>query len=272
MTCGDAAVGVHGQPTRFPELNELLGEFVGQVRAILGEAFVGAYLQGSFAVGDADEHSDCDFLVPITTQPDREREEALRALHDEIPTRSGHWCRHLEGSYPLATELRTTDHMGARWLFVDHGSRTLAWDSHCNTPWARWSLRERGITLAGPPPSTLVDTVAPHVMVAAARATLPSLVGDIHSWMPPTIAWGQRYIVTSAARALYTVNTAEVASKRQAILWARDRVDDQWHPLLDQVLADRELGFDSDTPPRPGSLEAAHEFAAYVAQISAAEG
>lgn len=257
-----------GPPTRFPELNELLVELVEQARAILAETFVGAYLQGSFAVGDADEHSDCDFLIPITTQPDRERESALRALHDEIPTRSGHWCHHLEGSYPLATELRTTDHMGARWLFVDHGARTLAWDTHCNTPWTRWSLRERGITLAGPPPNTLVDPVAPDVMVAAARTMLPSLVDDIHSWMPPTIAWGQRYIVASAARALYTVRTAEVASKRQAILWARERVNDRWHPLLDQVLADRELGFDPDTPPRPGSLVASHEFAAYVARLS----
>jgi hypothetical protein len=272
MTRGDAAHGGNRQPTPFPELNELLVELMERVRAILAETFVGAYLQGSFAVGDADEHSDCDFLIPITTQPDREREADLRALHDEIPTRSGHWCHHLEGSYPLAAELRTTAHMGARWLFVDHGSRTLEWDAHCNTPWARWALRERGITLAGPAPNTLVDPVTPEVMVAAARATLPSLVEDIHSWMPPTIAWGQRYIVASAARALYTVRTAEVASKRQAMSWARDRVDDRWHPLLDQVLADRELGFDSDAPPRAGSLEAAHEFAAYVAQISAAEG
>lgn len=260
-----------GPPTRFPELNDLLSELVERARAILAETFVGAYLQGSFAIGDADEHSDCDFLIPITTQPAPVRESALRALHDEIPIRSGQWCRHLEGSYPLAAELLTTDHLGARWLFLDHGSRTLAWDAHCNTPWTRWCLRERGITLAGPPPSTLVDPVAPDVMVVAARTMLPSLVDDIHSWMPPTIAWGQRYIVASAARALYTVRTAEVASKRQALLWARDRVDGRCHALLDQVLADRALGFDPDTPPRPGSLEAAHEFAAYVAQISAAE-
>ena len=88
-----------GQPTRFPELNELLVELRERARAILAETFVGAYLQGSFAVADADEHSDCDLLIPITTQPDPEREAALRALHDEIPTRSGHWCHHLEGSY-----------------------------------------------------------------------------------------------------------------------------------------------------------------------------
>lgn len=42
-------------PTPFPELNEILDELVDTTRAVLADNFVGAYLQGSFAVGDADE-------------------------------------------------------------------------------------------------------------------------------------------------------------------------------------------------------------------------
>jgi predicted nucleotidyltransferase len=263
----DPAGPVNPAPTQFPELNSLLVDLVQQARLILEETFVGAYLQGSFAVGDADLHSDCDFLIPISAHPGPRREALLRTLHDRIPTRPGHWSQHLEGSYPLAPELRTTKDLSARWLFVDHGSRTLAWSDHCNNPWARWSLRERGVTLVGPPPATLVDPVAPGVMRAAALATLPTLVEDIHSWMSPTIAWGQRYIVASAARALYTATTAEVASKARALRWARTIVDERWHQLIDQVLADRDLGFDPDHPPRPGSLAAAHGFAAYVARL-----
>ena len=263
----DPAGPVNSEPTQFPELNSLLVDLVQRARFILGDTLVGAYLQGSFAVGDADVHSDCDFLIPISAHPDPSRESALRALHDRIPTRPGHWSQHLEGSYPLAPELRTTNALSARWLFVDHGSRSLAWSDHCNSPWARWSLRERGVTLVGPPPATLVDPVAPEVMRAAARATLPTLVDDIHSWMPPTIAWGQRYVVASAARALFTVTTAEVASKPHALRWARAMVDERWHKLIDQVLADRELGFDQNDPPRPGSLDEAHAFAAYVAGL-----
>jgi hypothetical protein len=40
------------RPTQFAELNELLGQMVLQVGRILGDNFVGAYLQGSFALGD----------------------------------------------------------------------------------------------------------------------------------------------------------------------------------------------------------------------------
>ena len=35
-----------------------------------------------------------------------------------------------------------------------------------------------------------------------------------------------------------------------------------------QVLADRDLGLDPEAPPRPGSMEAARDYAAYVAAVA----
>ena len=54
--------------TPFPGLNGLLAELVVGAKIVLGANFVGAYLQGSFAVGDADEFSDVDFIV-VTHDP-----------------------------------------------------------------------------------------------------------------------------------------------------------------------------------------------------------
>ena len=54
------------RPTPYPELNSVLEELVASVKAALGEAFVGAYLQGSFAVGDFDRHSDVDFIIVVS--------------------------------------------------------------------------------------------------------------------------------------------------------------------------------------------------------------
>src|SRR5207245_11037068 len=95
------------QPTVLPELNELLGDLLARVKAILEENFVGAYLTGSFALGAGDLHSDCDFLVVTEDSVTAEQERALRELHDELPTRSGHWTHHLEGSYAPRAELET---------------------------------------------------------------------------------------------------------------------------------------------------------------------
>ena len=54
--------------TPYADLNPLLEDFVAGVQAVLRENLCGAYLQGSFAVGGADEHSDVDFIVVTNSE------------------------------------------------------------------------------------------------------------------------------------------------------------------------------------------------------------
>ena len=251
-------------PTRYAELNGVVHDLVSGAHDALGDSFVGAYLQGSFALGAGDLDSDCDFLVVVSERPDAAREAALRDLHSRIPHGGGHWCGHLEGSYAVADDLRTASGSGEKWLYVDHGRDEMSWSDHCNQPWTRWILREHGVTLVGPRPADLVAPVPADVLRTAARAVLVSLSDDVLCWCPPSIAWCQRYLVVQACRSLYTVSTAEVASKRDALRWAMMHADARWRPLLQQVLADRGRGFDPDDAPRPGSLDAARSFAAYA--------
>jgi hypothetical protein len=251
--------------TAYPDLDELLAELLGHWRRILGDDLVGAYVQGSFALGAGDLHSDCDFLVATRGRPDPRQEAELRALHDEIPTRGGHWCHDLEGSYAPADELADVAHLGRAWLFNNHGHRTLEWDDHCNRAYTRWILRERGITLAGPDPSSWMAPVPPATLRRESAAALPTLLADLATWVDiGALAWGQRYAVVTACRALYTLDTAEVASKCGALEWAGWRLDARWRPLLAQVRDDRSLGFVADQPPRPGSAAAARAFVAYA--------
>lgn len=145
MTPGRSDPGgpVEPHPTPFPELDALVVELVERARSILGSSFVGAYLQGSVALGDQDPSSDCDFLIPVHGPISADQEAALRLLHDELPLRPGHWSTELEGSYPEVTELRSVTSLGRPWLYVDRGHREMAWSTHCNTEVVRWILRER---------------------------------------------------------------------------------------------------------------------------------
>lgn len=254
-------------PTRYAELNDVLDVLVTGAQEALGEDFVGAYLQGSFALGAGDRHSDCDFVVVVRRRPDAGQEAALGALHRDLPHRDGFWCRHLEGSYAVADDLRSVGGIGERWLYVDHGSDEPEWSEHCNQPWTRWILREHGITLVGPCPAELIDPVPPEVLRAHAAATLPGLAEEIFGWCPPDVAWCQRYLVVQACRSLYTVRTGEVASKRDALRWAMLQLDASWRPLLQQVLADRERGFDLQDAPSPGAVDGALDFAGYVLRL-----
>ena len=256
------------QPTRFHELNGLLAELTERTAEILGANRVGVYLQGSFAVGDADLASDCDFLVPVHEQVTDEQERALRSLHDEIPTRVGFWCRHLEGSYPVAGELRTLGGLGRDWLYIDHGWREMQWSEHCNDVAVRWSLRERGVRLTGPAPATLVDPVPPEEMRAFARASAASFWTDFHTWMSLEIGWGQRYAVTTYCRFLATLATAEVLSKRAALLWGIAHLDPRWHELLQRAIDERGP-YDADEPSRIESVDQTRTFARYCEELAA---
>jgi hypothetical protein len=259
---------VNTEPTPYAELNEVLAGLVSDVQAILDGTLVGAYLQGSFALGDGDMQSDCDFLFVLREQPNPGQLGRLVLLHDEIPTRPGHWTHHLEGSYPIAGDLRDLSGLGREWWYVNHGWRCVQRSTHCNAEIVRWTLREKGITLAGPAPAALVDPVPPEAIRARMKADLARQIPDLRTWAPLDVAWTQRYIVATTCRMLYSLETAEVTSKRRAMEWALGRLGREWAPLLRQAIGDRELGFDRDQRPRPGSMERSLAFAAYAQRIA----
>src|SRR5687767_6292745 len=118
--------------TPYADLDTLLEELLSHWRRILGDDLAGVWLQGSFALGAGDQHSDCDWLVATRGPLTEGQVAALRDVHDEIPTRSDHWSHDLEGSYAPIDELASVAHLGRPWLFSNHGSRELEWDDHCN--------------------------------------------------------------------------------------------------------------------------------------------
>jgi hypothetical protein len=258
---------INSNPTQFAELNSLLHEMTLRQIDILGDNFVGAYLEGSFAVGDADMASDCDFLTVLDHEITPKQEAGLRALHNELPTRGGHWAGHLEGSYAYRDELKTLDGLGKEWLYVDHGSRDMEWSQHNNSAVVRWSLRECGVVLAGPAPRTLVDKVGAEILRAQATKDVRTALENILSWTSLENAWSQRYTVTTFCRILHTLDCGRVTSKKAALEWGRDHLDPKWSGLIRQVMADR-AKFSSE-PARDGAVEATLEFAKYAKGLAA---
>lgn len=252
--------------TPFPELGELLNDLVASARSILGDNFVGAYVTGSFALDAGDMYSDCDFQIvtrePLT--PDEER--ALRLLHDEIPTRPGYWARNLEGSYALLSDLASPDALNREWLFVDRGHREMEWSTHCNREEHRWTLRERGITLAGPEPATFVSEVPGDLLRARMVEYIEAFMPELLEWTSLDIVWGQCYAVSSLCRMLYTMRTGEIASKPAALAWAADVLDPEWRELIEQVIEDRPLPWNA--PSRRASGDRTVAFAEYARALT----
>jgi hypothetical protein len=257
--CGEKSAS---GPTQFPELNELLADFVRRVRSALGADFVGAYLTGSFALGGGDAASDCDFLVATARQPTVEQERVLRALHAEIPERPGYWGYNLEGSYAPKADLETLATLGREWLYVDRGARAMEWSSHCNTEDVRWVLRERAPALAGTAAREFACEVPADTLRDRMRPQLDSFLDDLVTWATFDVSWTQRYAVEASSRMLYTLERGEVVSKQTALEWATAAMPDEWQGLIRQVREDRFLTWND--PPRPRSVEATLAFVEYV--------
>lgn len=232
--------------TPFRELNDLLAELLAAAHSALGDTFCGAYLVGSFALGDADEHSDVDFLVVVEREPSPDEESALQRLHARLWDLPTPWAQHLEGSYVPREALRNPE-PARRFLFLDNGARELVRDPHCNSAFTRWSLRKRGVALAGPPPAELVAPVADGEL----RAEAAGRTVEYAAWAHELDAapgdgdalafnrWAQPYVVLTLCRLLRTVAEGRIGSKHDAAEWARGSLEPRWHPLVERALTDR---------------------------------
>jgi hypothetical protein len=225
-------------PTPYPELNDVLQDLVAGVRRHLGDTFCGAYLQGSFAVGDADEHSDVDFIVATHDDLTDAQVDALQALHKRLYALDSPWAQHLEGSYAPKIELRHVDESRPLWWYLDNGATELVKDNHCNTAVVRWSLREKGVVLAGPDPRTLIEPVSADELRSDVLIALREW-GDWLGTNPEYSRRGQGVTVLSICRILHTLESGLVTTKREAGEWALGALSPEWTGLVQHALDDR---------------------------------
>jgi predicted nucleotidyltransferase len=256
--------------TSYPDLNGVLEELVTSVRTILGESFCGAYLQGSFAVGDADAHSDVDFVIVTDGEVSTEQLTALQAMHERIYALETPWAQHLDGSYIPRDSLRRLDPPRRRFLYLDNGSRELVWDDHCNNQVVRWSLREHGVVLDGPDPKSLVDPVSEDEL----RDEVLALMPEWEKWAKELSSMSRRaqgLLVLSYCRMLHTLDVGRVTSKREAGEWALGALDPEWSGLVRRALDDRpDPWLKVREPADPEAVERSLAFVDYATHEAAA--
>jgi hypothetical protein len=233
------------------------------VRHALGERVLGAYLVGSFALGDADGFSDVDFVVVTNGRLDADAVERLQPLHERIRAQDVTWAHHLEGSYIPEASLRRPV-PGERYPYLDNGASRLVWDDHCNTVVVRWTLREHGIVLAGPDPKTLVSPVSPDDLREEARRRIPEYAAWARE-VSPMRRWMQGYLVVTLCRLLHTLATGSVATKTQATEWALRALDPEWAELIAAARDDRPNRWArADEPVAPEAAARTVAFADYA--------
>jgi hypothetical protein len=249
--------------TPHDDLNQVIQHWLVGLQAALGDNLVGAYLHGSLAVGDFDEASDVDFMVVLQDDIPATGIEPLHGLHLELCRLPSPWAQAFEGSYAPAFALRRLsteprDPPGeprpdglrepGMWRprpfaypfwFVSEDEAPVRRE-YDNSQLVRWVLREKGVRLVGPPAQTLVDPVsgedlrreAAEILVCNLERLSPDL-----SWF--RTAYGQASGVLICARALETLESGEVRSKRSAVAFAQARLEPRWTDLVAAAFAER---------------------------------
>jgi predicted nucleotidyltransferase len=225
-------------PTAYPEVNTMLQELLESVRNVLGSHFIGIYLDGSLTSGDFDEDSDIDFVVVMDEDISGDLFLALQAMHERLATINSPFAVQLEGSYISQQGVRCFDPDHALHPNIERGTGERLKMIYHDDWWIihRHILRERGITLVGPAPDTLIDPVSPNDLRRAMLSILNGWAMRILNNPNLINSRGyQSYVVLSLCRILYTLQFGDVVSKPFAARWAKETLNGPWVSLIDRA-------------------------------------
>jgi predicted nucleotidyltransferase len=222
-------------PTLYPDVNEILDLLLTSVKQILLNQFVGMYLFGSLANRDFDKDSDIDVLFVTQDEIAADLFSALHEMHARISEMDSPWAIQLEVSYISKNALRRFDPTNKLHPHIDRGNGEILHMKPHESDWViqRHILRERGITLAGPIPQSLIDPVSPNDLRQAVVDVLPLWAEKIFNDPGQINSRGyQSFIVLTLCRMIYTLHYGTIISKPVAARWAQDTLDKKWKPLI----------------------------------------
>jgi hypothetical protein len=245
-------------PTPYSDVNEVLLTLLDNVRAILGDYFIGMYLYGSLAGGDFDSgRSDIDPLVVTSKELPGDIVAELKSMHTRLYKSGPEWATKMTGAYIPEDALRKYNPIDAACPLFNRDEFLVArpdpdWVIH------RHILYTCGVVITGPPLQNMIDLVCPEELKDAVLTLLRNNWASLLRNTDIFIGAGhQPFIVLTMCRALYTLKHGTVVSKRRSAEWVIANLDKKWTELIKQALA----WHYGDTP---GDIEQTQEFMRYI--------
>lgn len=206
---------------------------------VLGEDLAGLYVHGSLATGAFHrERSDIDLIAVSGKQLTPARRDAvaraLVQLSDARPTRGDievsvvqeRYARTFEHPMPYEVQYTSGSHEAIRHHRVDFTQERTNVVLAANFV----DVRERGVTLVGPPADRLFGPVPWHAFINALQADF--------DWARAHLSGMPVYAVLSACRVLHgaTAKTVTALNKDEAATWALEAVPRMYHSVINDAL------------------------------------
>lgn len=205
-------------PTPYTDVNSIIEELFTKIHPILGTKLVGFYVFGSLVNGDFDlASSDIDMWAALASDLDAAEFHRLQAIHQDFARAHPQWDDRIEVAYTPLAALRTITSQVSTVATILPGE-----PFHCTNTRKDWvidlyTMRQKGITLYGEPPTATIPPLTQEDFTAAIRehARLwQTWINDVHTRQ------AQAYAILTTCRMLYAYRNGEQTSKPKAAAWA----------------------------------------------------
>jgi hypothetical protein len=225
-------------PTPYDDVNICVQVLLDNVRAVLGDYFIGMYLYGSLAIGDFDPgRSDIDFLVVTNRDLPDNMISNLKVMHSRLFESGQEWATKLEGAYIPINAIRSYNPTGPACPLVNKKEFLVA------RPESNWVINRHvlytsGVVITGPSLQTMIDPVTTEQI---REAVLTLLRNNWTPWLYNSALFNgtgyQPFVVLTMCRAFYTFMLGDVASKLESADWVITNSDKKWTELIKQAVA-----------------------------------
>ncbi len=223
------------QPTNYAHVNDFLVDLLARMQSVLGEKLVGLYLYGSLVTSDYDDTvSDIDLLAVVAADVDMATFEALNTMQNGLLAQYPQWQDRLEIAYLSALALKTFKTQNSPIAVISPGEPFNIKEAGIDWLINWYVVREKGVTLFGPPPAVVIESIASTEYVAAVKAHMMAWREWINAdWIGSRPS--QAYAILTVCRGLYTIQYGEQPSKIRAAAWAEKELP-QWASLIQNAV------------------------------------
>jgi predicted nucleotidyltransferase len=230
-------------PTPYAEINQLLELLLSGIQKILGEKLVGLYLYGSLVTGDFDNgSSDIDLIAALSSDIDDRDFTHLQKMHTDFANKHKQWDDRIEICYISVAALRTVKSHTSIVANISPGEPFHLKEARKDWLIDWYIVREKGRTLFGPSPKTLIEPISIEEFMQAVQEQTKAWGEWIHDMHKRK---DQAFAILTMCRALYAYKNGEQASKKQAALWSENELP-EWSSFIQNALMWREAWRDEN--------------------------
>ncbi|MBS4220207.1 DUF4111 domain-containing protein [Bacillus sp. FJAT-49711] len=233
----------HIKTTVYDDVNDVLNYFSTQIQEVAGERFIGMYVIGSLALGNFNPiSSDIDFVIVTDIDIDDTLFNRLKHIHSAFAASHSYWANKIDVVYVTIRVLHNNkDSSLLQYPQVEHGTELFKHFLEDGWIFQLYTLREHGIQVFGPKPSSFISPIDPNDMIPAVKAIaeiwLESAQND-----PSWLEWlanreCQVFVIQTLCRMLYSLRTGSVTSKPVATIWAQKELGTPWDLLIMRSLS-----------------------------------